>query len=336
MLFDLSNTGPGFGKWYSRNLTPDVETGLGGWTDGEIVQALREGISKDRTTLFPIMSTDWYHGLSDTDVLALVAYMRSIPPVRNEVPQREPSFMAKALFTFKLMKPKDPITTTVTAPPRGITPEYGHYLANNLAGCADCHTPRNLEDGQFYMDSLFAGSSFAFGEGEPEGVASFARNITPDEETGIGLWTEEQFIAAVTAGMRPDGTVLNAHMPYAYYKFWTPEDLKALFLYLRTLPPLRRTVPPNAPGLGIKGARGAERGRLLFKTRCQTCHGENGSGARPTEVKLAEVAGSLNDADLREFIATGQLNLNMPAFGKTLNDEEMTDLITFIRTWEPQ
>src|SRR5262245_31563611 len=77
-LFDLTDTGPGFGKWYSANLTPDVETGLGGWADGEIVQALREGVSKDRRTLFPIMPVDWYNGMADDDVLALVAYLRSL------------------------------------------------------------------------------------------------------------------------------------------------------------------------------------------------------------------------------------------------------------------
>src|SRR5882762_5594444 len=75
LLFDISDIGPGFGKWYSRNLTPDLETGLGGWTDGEIVQALREGLSKDRTTFFPIMPVDWYNGMADEDVLAVVAYL---------------------------------------------------------------------------------------------------------------------------------------------------------------------------------------------------------------------------------------------------------------------
>jgi mono/diheme cytochrome c family protein len=332
-VFDLTDIGPGFGRWYSPNLTPDQETGLGSWSDGQIVQALREGLNKDRATLFPIMPVDWYHGMSDEDVLSVVAYLKSLPAVNNKVPQREPSFVTKALFTFGLMKPKDPITAPVSAPPRGVTVEYGGYVARNLAGCADCHTPRNLDDGHFYMDSLFAGSSFPFGGGEEDPILSFARNITPDEETGIGSWTEEQFMNSVTMGLRPDSTVLTPHMPYAYYKSWTIEDLQAVFLYLRSLPPVKRTVPPNQIDPDVTIAEG-DRGEFLFRTRCESCHGENGGGAQPTNVKLAEVSASLTDKDLLDFIAGGQVNLKMPGFRNTLKEDELNDVVAFIRTWK--
>ena len=330
MLFDLTSAGPGFGTWYSRNITPDVETGIGGWTDGEIVQALREGINKERRTLFPVMPVDWYNGMADEDVLAVVAYLRSIAPVKNKVHESEPSFVAKALFTFKMIAAKDPIPARIVAPPRGITPEYGRYLSSHLAGCAECHTPRNLQDGKFYLDSLFAGSSFPF-EGT---ISSFARNITPDVETGIGSWSEDQFITAVTTGVRPDGTVLVPHMPYAYYKFWSLDDLRAVYAFLKTVPARKRTVPPNEFASEFKTAQGADRGRLHFKARCQVCHGENGGGAQPTNVMLAEVAGSLSDAELKAFVASGQMNLKMPAFGKTLKEDELTNIVAFIRTWE--
>jgi mono/diheme cytochrome c family protein len=262
-----------------------------------------------------------------------VAYLRSLPPVHNKVPVREPSFVAKALFTFGLMKPKDPITAPVTAPTRGITAEYGGYVARNLSGCADCHTPRNLDDGQFYLDSLFAGSSFPFGGGDENPILSFARNITPDKETGIGSWTEEQFINAVTIGVRPDSTVLTPHMPYAYYKAWMMEDLQAVFLYLQSIPAVRRTVPPNDID-SAASADYADRGELVFRSRCEACHGENGSGAHPTNVKLAEVSASLTDKDLVDFISAGQMNLKMPLYKKTLTGDELTDLVAFIRTWE--
>ncbi len=334
MLFDLTDVGPGFGKWYSRNLTPDVETGIGGWTDGEIVQALREGIRKDRTPLFPIMPIDWYHGMADEDILSVVAYLRTLEPVRNPVPVREPSFMAKALMAFGVIGPKDRITAPVVAPTRGVTPEYGRYIASNRADCADCHTPRNLQDGQFYMDSLFAGGTIKFGEPEGDNIYSYARNITPDVETGIGAWTEEQFLDAVTSGVRPDGTVLMPHMPYAYYKFWTQEDLRAVYAYLKTVPSFKRKTPAPEYSPLVHAAQGAERGDLLFQTRCQTCHGKNGSGAEATNVKLAEVAASLSDADLKEFIATGQMSLKMPPFGKTLTEKDLNDVVAFIRTWE--
>jgi len=333
-LFDLTDIGPGFGKWYSPNLTPDVETGLGAWTDGQVVQALREGLNREQATLFPIMPIDWYYGMADEDVLSIVAYLRSLPSVRNKVPDREPSFVAKALFTFGIMRPKDPITAPVSAPSRGVTPEYGGYVARNLAGCADCHTPRNLQDGQFYFDSLFAGSSFPYGGGEKDPLLSFARNITPDKETGIGSWTEEQFIDAVTMGVRPDSTVLTPHMPYAYYKSWTMDDLRAVFLYLQTVPALRRTVPPNQVDSKVIVPQGSQRGEFVFRTRCEACHGENGTGAQPTNVKLAEVSASLTDKDLKDFISAGQMNLKMPLYKNILTDEELTDLVAFIRTWE--
>ena len=333
-LFDLTNVGPGFGKWYSRNLTPDVETGLGAWSDGEIVQALREGMNRNGRTLFPVMPADWYHGMADDDVLAVVAYLRSLPPVNHKVPESEPSFVAKALFTFKLIKPMDPVVAPVVAPPRGVTPEYGRYVSSNLADCADCHTPRNLQDGHFYLDSLFAGSSFAYGSDEGAPISSYARNLTPDVETGIGSWTEEQFLTAVTAGVRPDSTVLTPHMPYAYYKAWAPEDLSAVWAYLKTIPAIRRITPPHELSEEFRSAQGTDHGSLLFRSRCQVCHGKNGGGALPTKVKLGEVAASLNDKDLVEFIIAGQVDLKMPSFGKTLTKEELTDLVAFIRSWE--
>lgn len=332
--FDLSNAGPGFGIWYTRNITPDVETGIGGWTDGEVVQAIREGIRKDRTPLFPLMPVDWYHGISDNDALAIVAYLRSLEPVSNRIPEQQPSFFAKALFTFGVLGPKEPLTKPVVAPPPGVTAAYGKYVALNLAGCMDCHTPRNLQNGEFFMDSLGAGSTIDFGGVEGDPIGSFARNITPDKETGIGNWTEEQFITAVTAGMRPDGTVLDPHMPYAYFKSCTPEDLKAIYLYLQELPPIRRTVSAVHYSPALLEARGPERGKLLFEARCQACHGHEGAGAQPTSVALTEVSSSLSDAELKEFISTGNVGLKMPSFGKTLSENELNDIIAFIRSWE--
>jgi mono/diheme cytochrome c family protein len=339
-LFDLRDAGPGFGIWRSRNLTPDVETGIGGWTDGEIVQAMREGIRKDRTAMFPLMPVDWYYGISDADALAIVAYLRSIPPVSNRVPPQEPSIFAKALFAFGVMKPKERIAEPVIAPPKGVTVEYGKYVATHVAACFECHAPRNLSNGQFYPDSIGGGSVFPFGSGEKDGVGavfqSFARNITSDKATGIGNWTEAQFLSALTVGMRPDGTVLYPSMPYSYFKFCTEEDLRAIYLYLESMPAVKRTVPPTEASAAYLAARGADRGKLLFAGRCLTCHGGEGAGSHPTKVKLAEVASSLSDADLKEMIRTGDTNLKMPSFGQTLSAEELNDLVAYVRTWKTQ
>jgi mono/diheme cytochrome c family protein len=328
-LFDLRSAGPGFGKYYSKNITPDTATGIGGWTDGEIVQAIREGVNRQRHVLFPLMPVDWLKEMSDNDVLALVAYLRTLPPIHNRVPGNEPSFVAKALMTFNIIGPTTPSGQHPQAP--AVSAEYGRYFALHVAGCADCHTPRNMTNGKFYLDSLFAGSSFAFGKDADAPLWAFARNITPHDNTGIGRWTEEEFAHAVTGGVTPDSTVLTPYMPYPRYKFLAPDDLKAMYLFVRSLTPLHRVTPPVGMSPALTSSRGAERGTLIFRTRCSACHGAEGKGATPTRVKLAEVAPSLSDADLMEFIARGQVSLKMPAFGKTLTQEELADVAAYIR-----
>ena len=332
--FNLRTIGPGFGIYYSRNITPDTATGIGLWTDGEILQAIREGVRKDRHTLFPIMPMEWLKDLSDQDGLAIVAYLRSIPAVHNPVPPAEPSFVAKALFAFNVLKPGPPIERPIVAPPAGVTPEYGRYMATAAAGCGDCHTPRNLQSGEFYMDSLFAGSSFRFGEPEGDPLTAFARNITPEPGEGIGEWTEREFVNAVTAGFRPDSTALTPHMPYAEYKFLAEDDLRAIYLYLTSIPPVRRSTPPPAYSAALQGARGADRGKMLFAARCQPCHGERGMGERVTSVRLAEAVPLYTDQDLRTFVEEGQVDLKMPGFRKTLSRSDLDDIIAYIRTWE--
>lgn len=331
--FDLRTIGPGFGIYYSRNITPDTATGIGLWTDGEIMQAIREGVRRDRHTLFPIMPTDWLKDLSDQDALAIVAYLRSLPAVRNTVPPAEPSFMAKALFAFNVLKPGPPIERPVVAPRPGVSAEYGHYMATAAAGCGDCHTPRNLQNGEFYMDSLFAGSSFRFGEPEGDPLTAFARNITPEPGEGIGRWTEQEFIDAVTAGFRPDSTALTPHMPYAEYKFLAEDDLHAIYLYLKSIPPVRRSTPPPVYSAALQNAHGTERGKMLFAARCQPCHGELGMGERITSVRLAEAVPLYTDQDLRNFVEEGQVALKMPGFRKTLSRSDLDDIIAYIRTW---
>lgn len=333
MKFDLTILSPSLGVYYARNITPDPETGIGSWTDGEVVRAIREGIRKDGTVLFPIMPVDPLNELSDEDVLAVVAYLRSIPPVRNEVAQREPSLFAKTLMTFGAIGPAKQQTDPVVAPPRELTPPYGAYVAKHASLCSDCHTPRNLMDGSFYYDSLLAGSSIKFGDGEPVPVASFAPNITPDSTTGIGRWTEEEFLRMLRTGVGPDGRVRTRHMPYAYYGLWDSLELRAVYAFIRSIPPVRRTVPPSTFVGDMLSNDSGIRGKGIFESYCITCHGDKGKGAPPTNVKLAEVAPSLADADLKELITQGIPNLRMPAFANTLKHDEIEAVMTYIRSW---
>lgn len=236
---DLSGLGPGFGllplglgTYIAPNITPDPDTGIGRWTDGQIVRALREGISRDGHRLFPIMPYQELHGLSDEDALAIVAYLRSRPPVRNIVPPRQLSLAARGLIAFEIISPAAPISGTV-APPPGPTAAYGGYLANHVALCSACHTPRDPQTWQALSERPFTGSLFPI---PLPGARSslYAPNITADPDRGIGAWSEEAFVRALREGVAPQGRLLDPAMPR--YPQMSADDLRAIYLYLRTLP----------------------------------------------------------------------------------------------------
>lgn len=330
--FDLTGIGPpgGFGYVYAANVTPDLETGIGAWSDGELVRALREGLDHEGRLLFPIMEAEWWKGLSDEDTLALVAYMRSLPPVRNEVPPNKLSFAAKALTALGVLKAQPAITTPVDAPTRGATAEYGEYLANHASTCVGCHSPRDPNSGQFDPTRPFAGGLFPFPE---EGFTTTGANLTPDASTGIGDWTEEQFMTAMRTGQRPDGTVMLPFMPYPSYSKWSEDDLRAVWLYLRSLEPIAHDVPASSlTGVAATGS-GAERGEALYDVYCVKCHGEQGAGGHFTSVDLRGAAGGMDDGMLVGFISDGIPGTRMPGFGRTFSDDEIEDLVAFIRTW---
>jgi len=200
------------------NITADRETGLGDWSDTEIARAIREGIGKDDRALV-MMPSHNYHVLSDDDVAALIGYLRNMGPVSNQVPEFEANIFGKVLNAIGAFGPDpvgEPITEPQTAPEPG-TVEYGGYLVR-LGACSDCH------------GSDLAGGALPFAAPEdPE-----AANLTP--AGNLAGWTEGQFIAAVVAGLRPDGSPLADDMPrYGINE----EDLRAIFAYLQTIPPVQ-------------------------------------------------------------------------------------------------
>lgn len=231
--FDISE----LGVVYTPNITPAMETGIGGWTDGEVIRAIREGIGKDNHFLV-IMPSDIFHSMSDDDVQAIVAYLRSLEPLENDVPAFRPSLLGRVLLSFAI-SPPDPITGPVVAPPRGATAEYGEYLANAVSPCAACHTPRVR--GEIDWDRVWSG-------GEPFEVGEstiYSSNLTGDVETGIGTWTAEDFFRATTTGVNPQGEVLQLPMPWSQFRNMTEDDLRAIWLHVRSVPPIKNEVPAN-------------------------------------------------------------------------------------------
>ncbi len=285
--------------FYASNVTPDVETGIGGWSDGELVRALREGVDREGHTILPVMPYQFAHGMSDEDALALVAYMRSLPPLRRRVPANQPTFVYRALVTFGILKPESAITAPVVAPVKGVNAGYGEYLAWRTSGCAECHMPRNMNTGELDFSRRLAGALAPIPE---EGINASASNLTPDGATGIGAWTEEQFIIAMRKGERPDGKVMLPFMPWPSYSQWDEDDLKAVWRYLRTLPAVNHPVAPSTLTGTAVTERGIARGEGLFATYCRTCHGEKGAGSPLTRAVLKDVARGLDPVTLTGFI----------------------------------
>lgn len=218
----------------ASNLTPDSATGLGAWSEAEIVRAIRTGEDREGDVLAPVMPYRWFHGMSDRDALAVAHYLKSLEPVPNEV-ENDPNLVfraAKLLF----LSPEEP--PAGTAPPRAPAAEYGRYLANHVALCADCHTPRTGLRSTPDLDRRFAGQA-----DPPEAFPANPDNLTPDPETGIGRWTEEDFLRTLRTGVNPQGDSLHAFMPWRQYRRMPEEDLRAIYRYLRTLPPIRNRVP---------------------------------------------------------------------------------------------
>jgi mono/diheme cytochrome c family protein len=218
----------------ASNLTNDSETGLGAWSEGEIVRALRNGVSRNGRLVNPVMPYEWFHRMSDDDAFAVAHYLKTLAPVRNHVTQ-SPNLWYR-IGRLLLLRPKPALTST--APPAGVTPEYGSYLANHVGLCADCHTQRVGIRSAPDRKRLFAGMAKP-----PEGFPANPSNLTPDVETGIGRWSEADFVKALRSGVTPDGRQLHPFMPWRQNGRMSDDDLRAIYVYLRTLPPIRNVVP---------------------------------------------------------------------------------------------
>jgi mono/diheme cytochrome c family protein len=211
---------------YGSNITPDKETGIGNWTDAQIITAIREGKRPDGTTIGPPMPVELYRGISDNDAKAIVAYLRSLKPVKNKV--------KKSIFRFPLPKAYGPPVGKVADVPKSDPVKYGAYLAGPMGHCIECHTPQIK--GRFdYKNQLGRGGRTFRG---PWGV-SVSSNLTPHPEDGLAKWTDAQIKRAITVGVRPDGTKLKPPMAYAMYKLVSDRDLNAIIAYLRSLKPMK-------------------------------------------------------------------------------------------------
>ncbi len=214
---------------YPPNITPDHDTGIGGWTEDQVVTALRDGRAPDGHVLRPPMPVPFYRGMSDEDAHAIAAYLLSRPAVTNAVP--------KSVYKGRMPASYGPPVGHVPSPPRNEPAVYGAYLGN-MGHCLLCHTPLDAKGQPDVAHRLGAGGRVlrgVFGQ-------VVTSNITPDKETGIGAWTDVQLSKALTTGERPDGRHLQSPMPVAYLARMNLEDIAALITWLRSLPPVANKI----------------------------------------------------------------------------------------------
>jgi mono/diheme cytochrome c family protein len=219
------------------NITPDAETGIGSWSDAEIRRALVEGVRPDHghlsgVALAAIMPANFYKALLPDDLTAIIAYLRSVKPVRNQVAdpvykapvRRDPYPDAEAGFSKAMLA--DPV-------------RRGAYLVT-IGHCMECHSAWSRGVSDFKTGLGHGGRAFPPREGSPEGTAaSIAANITPHPTAGIGAWSDAEIGRAITHGMGRDGKSLKPPMAYGYYAALRDADLADIIAYLRTVPPLQ-------------------------------------------------------------------------------------------------
>lgn len=212
------------------NLTPDKETGIGNWTDAQLMVAIRDGKRPDGSLIGPPMPYDMYRGLSDRDTKAIIAYLRNLKPVKNAT--------KKSVYKMPLPPAYGPPVGSIADVPRSDKVAYGAYLAGPLGHCMECHTPMTKPPMRDYGTKMGAGG-FPFHGPWGESIAA---NLTPDKETGLGNWTDAQIKKAITDGVSANGAKLRPPMPFGYYKNISNEDMDAIVAYLRSLKPVKNAV----------------------------------------------------------------------------------------------
>jgi len=230
-----------FGTFYSPNITPDPETGIGRWTDAQFLRALREGVRPDGANYFPVFPYPSFTGITDNDALAIKAYLFSRPPVRQGNRPHDVAFP----FSWRVLQsgwkllfftpgPFEP------APERSAAYNRGAYLVTALAHCGECHTPRNL------FGAVRTGQRLSGTADGPDG--QLVPNITPDPGTGIGKWEKEDVVELLKTGTTPEQSKVKGAMRETIQdglKYLSDADLEAIADYLFAQPSIVHDVTPK-------------------------------------------------------------------------------------------
>jgi mono/diheme cytochrome c family protein len=327
-----------FGTIYSTNITADSKTGIGAYTDADFINAVRRGVRRDGKRLYPAMPFTSYAYMTDADVLAIKAYLLSLPavqaPARTDplaFPFNQRSLIAVWSRFFAPVESFRPYPSQ--------SPEWnrGAYLAEALAHCGDCHTPRNIA---FALDNRrkFAGAVNAGWR---------AYDISSNRAAGIGGWSDAELVAYLAAGHAAGRGTATGPMGEAVdqsFSQMTPQDIKSLVVYLRSVPAAgspafgaARTTPA-AESYRIGPATADARGRVVFEQACASCHGWSGVSPLSPWATLtgAQAVNDPSATNVAQVVISGTRRstpegpVTMPAFGAAYSDAEIAAVANYV------
>ena len=325
-----------FGTLYSTNITADKNTGIGIYSDQDFLNAVQRGLRKDGERLYPAMPYTSYTFMTDADVLAIKAYLLSLPavPKQNQRDTLQFPFSQRWSMIFWSWA-FNPNTRFAPNTEKTAAWNRGAYIAEALAHCGECHTPRNLA---FALDNRwkFTGAVAAGWR---------AYDITSDKGTGIGAWTDDEVFAYLAKGHTVGHGAASGPMGEAVdhsLSHMEPADIRALVTYLRSIPavasPEPATIAPPAPASPKEGGAIANAlGRKVFAQACVSCHSWTGVSALSP---FATISGSraVNDptaTNVAQIVISGTRRLtpgamSMPAFGSTYTDTEIAAVANYV------
>lgn len=326
-----------FGTLYSTNITRDEKTGIGGYSDGQFLAAVRRGVRKDGARLYPAMPFTSYAYMTDADVLAIKAYLFTLKPVDAPAPDNTLGFPFDLRWTLGawafLFGTERHFEARIS---RSDEWNRGAYLAEALAHCGECHTPRNK--------ALALNNRLKFGGALVGGWK--AHNVSADPATGVGAWSSEELLSYLSSGHAPGRGSAAGPMAEAVdesFSHLSPDDLQALVVYLRSVPAAvdpdaRPTLARLAPESHKDGGPfDNARGKSLFAGACASCHGWSGAGTLSPYATLTG-ARSVNDpgaTNVAQAILSGIQRtppdaVSMPSFGNGFSDAEIAAVSNYV------
>lgn len=340
--------GTPFGQIWGTNISADKQYGIGDWSDDQFVAAVRDGIGKNGEQLYPAMPYDSFTKMKREDVLAIKAYLLSLPAVHQASPKTDLPFPFNQRWGMRFWKwfnfDKGELQNDTQQSAQW---NNGRYLVEALGHCGTCHTPRNLTMGMD-KDKPLAG-------GDLGGWIAF--NITPDKQAGIGDWSQQQLVTYLKTGFVANKASASGPMAEAIehsLQYLPDSDLQDIATYLRSVKPQpdkQQTRARDSWGqpsmalIALRGAddatRNAQPGAVLFAGNCASCHGAEGAGsgsgfhAYPSLFHHTST-GAADAPNVVSVILNGvhrnmqQGEVFMPAFAPELSDQQVADVSNFV------